>query len=209
MPSDIQSLSTLQQFPFYLDYQKGVDFDMLESYSAVIFSPYAPIQVVEDVVDKALRIRMEFTFYSRQELYSFLAFMDYHKGQLKKFWVYCNTNEFVLKTTIPPNDFNIVCENSFYHLTFKTNDRVYVILNNGDTIVRKIQTVAVNQTNTIMTITTATGMPAYSIPATNILEMGRVLCCRFDHGAFEIKNLTNTVAQVNLRFFELVKEYPS
>lgn len=209
MPSDIQSLSTLQQFPFYLDYQKGVNFDILEGYTAAIFSPYAPIQVIEDTVDKAIRVRMDFTFYSRQELHSFLSFMDYHKGLLKKFWIYCNTNEFILKTNIPANDYSITCENSFYYLNFKTNDRIYLILNNGDTIVRKIQAVEPNQVGDTMTITTATLMPNYQILMNNVLEIGRVLCCRFDHGSFEVVNITPIVSQISLRFFELVKEYPA
>jgi hypothetical protein len=209
MADDIQTLSALQEFPFYLDYQRGVNFDLIEGYSSVIFGPYAPLQIVDDVVDKALRVRMDFTFYSRQELHGFLAFMDYHKGRLKKFWLYCNTNEFLLQNNVPPNNFTLDCYNSAYPLVFKDGDRVYLILKNGDTIVRKLASAETNELGTVMTLACTTGLPASGILLSDVLEFGRVLCCRFDHGSFELNYKTAEVSQVSLRFFELVKEYPA
>jgi hypothetical protein len=209
MPDDIQTLSALQQFPFYLDYQRGVNFDLIQSYSSIIFSPYSPITIIEDVIDKALRTRMDFTFYSKEELAGFLAFMDYHKGRLKKFWLYCNTNEFIVESDIPPNNFTIVCHNSNYPLVFKDGDRVYLILKNGDTVVRKLASAETNQTGTLMTLACTSNLPNYTITRSDIAEVGRVLCCRFDHGSFEVSYITSVVSQVSLRFFELVKEYPA
>lgn len=209
MADDIQTLSALQEFPFYLDYQRGVNFDLIEGYSSVIFGPYAPLQIVDDVIDKALRVRMDFTFYSRQELHGFLSFMDYHKGRLKKFWLYCNTNEFILQNDVPPNNFTLDCYNSAYPLVFKDGDRIYLILKNGDTIVRKLASAATNELGTVMTLSCTTGLPSSGVAMSDVLEFGRVLCCRFDHGSFEVTYKTSEVSQVSLRFFELVKEYPA
>jgi len=209
MASDIQTLDDLEIFPFYPNYDKGVDVNILGGYEVTQFGRYSPMDIVEDTADKQLTVLMNLVLTTKQEKYNFLQFMDDHKGQLKKFWLYANVNEFNLKEAIAASASTMLVEDTEYHSYYKVGDRIYFYLKTGDVIVRKVQSVTYDAIGEDITITFTTQMPAYEIGLNDVYEIGRVLCCRFDHDSFEVPNKNTTVATTKVRFLELPKEYPS
>ena len=209
MPSDIQTLGTLSVFPFYPNYKDGIGFTVESGFTAVMFSPYMPVQVVQDTDEKQLVLRENFIFYSKEERSDFLDFIDSHKGQLKKFWLYVNTNEFTLKQTIALSSTSANFYNSHYANSFKEGDRIYFVLNNSDVIVRKIESAGYDSLSDELYLYFTTAMPAYAIAPADIAEIGRVICCRFDIDNFSLQHKNVDVAEISLRFIELPKEYPA
>ncbi len=208
MASDIQTLGTeIEVFPLVPNFASGLDLSIDTGYSATILHPFSAIKLKEDYTNKRVIVKGEFICFTKEESYTLLDFIDQRKGRTGKFWLYTKINEFTLRSTSVENSPFITCEVNNYEAIYKDVDRVYLILTNGDVIVRRVTLVNVSGDDMIVSITG--NMPDYEIAPSDVVELGRVLCCRLDQSTVELNCVTDHVYKTNLRFTELPNEYPA
>jgi len=209
MPNSIQTLTELEVFPFSPNYFKGVGGGTVPNLTATQLTPYGAVDLEEDSDHRQAVFGCLYNLGSKQERSQILDFIHDHKGNRKCFWIYAKTSEFRLKDTITSGVQNITIYNNFYHNVYKTTDRIYMILSDGSIIVRQVQGVVYSTVNNEIVITFTTVLPSYEVNPSDIVEFGRVLCCRFNQSIFEIDQESTEVGTIDLDFIELPEEYPS
>jgi len=206
--SSIETLGTeLEVFPKNPNYANGISINVDVGTTPMLLHSFSAISTIEDYESKRITASAEYICFTKEESSNLLDFIDSHKGRRNKFWLYTKINEFTLNDSIAVSSPFITCTPNEYDKSYKTVDRIYMILLNGDIIVRRVTLVSVSNDDMVVSITPT--MPAYEIYPYDVVELGRVICCRFDQSSFEFENITDQVYRMNLRFLELPEEYPA
>jgi hypothetical protein len=150
-------------------------------------------------------IRMKFVAHDKTDESELLNFFEDRNGRFEKFWIPAWTTHFTLDTTIAATDTGIIVRNDQFASTYRGYERLIIILNNGDILVRKITAVTENTTTETLTISSAMGV---QVLATDIAFFGLFLLVRFDSDKIILEYTTNTVSETTLQFYELIREYP-
>lgn len=157
--------------------------------------------------DMPLRVPMTFTCLDREEVYNLLTLIHSVKGRLEAFWL-----AFPVRTVEPVQTFStdsLLVNNTGLLELMPTGDRLYIKLNDGDRITRKITNVSAGLSPEDPLTLTLNSSVGRSITVAEIMECSRLLFGRFDTDDFEINWITASMAQVTTEFLELTDEIPS
>lgn len=188
-----------------LDPNWAEDISVEHALSRRLFSYSGGAATLEDIAPEVpIALEMQFLCEDKQAEYDLLTFFISKKGQLTRFWFKHPAAAFTLKTTASAGATGIYCKRNRFDLIHQGYERIYILMDTGDLIVRKITTVLDGTDYTYL------GFDAVldrDVSLTNYSRIGRMLLGRFasDKAKFEFK--TNTVSTVTLAFTELVKEY--
>lgn len=150
-------------------------------------------------------IKMKFVSHDKTEESELLNFFEDRNGRFEKFWIPAWTTHFTLNTTIAAVATGIVVRNNKFASAYRGHERLIIILNNGDVLVRKITAVTEGTTTETLTLSSALGV---QVLATDIAFFGLFLLVRFDSDKIILEYTTNTVSETTLQFYELIREYP-
>jgi hypothetical protein len=150
-------------------------------------------------------IKMKFVAHNKIDESELLNFFEDRNGRFEKFWIPAWTTHFTLDTTIESSDTGIIVRNDKFASTYRGYERLIIILNNGDILVRKITAVTENANTETLTISSALGV---QVLATDIAFFGLFLLMRFDSDKIVLEYTTDSVSETTLQFYELIREYP-
>jgi hypothetical protein len=160
----------------------------------------------------AINVNGSLTFFTHAELNLFLDFMRARRGRVERFWIRHPKQTFTLKTTAGTGTLVLVCQRNDFQLPWQGYERVYITMNNGDTITQKITGVYDNILGDQLEITLQHPLDRDVFVDTlfttrNYNSIGRLLLVRFESDEFEIKSITEGISQVDIQVVELIKDY--
>lgn len=140
-----------------------------------------------------------------------LDFFEAQLGRHKNFWMPSWVTEFTVTQDINYRDTVIYVNNDFFLKTYRGHERIAIILNSGDIIVRQIDDVTTYQNiqqqrdEECLTLSSAVGR--------NIAITDIELCCffllvRFDKDVMALDYITDSVSDCTISTYELIREYP-
>ena len=153
------------------------------------------------------RLQMQFSFDDKQEETEFLNFFETQKGRWGKFWVPTWITQFRPVDDIASSQTIIPVYNDKFAGVYRGHERLFIMLHNGDKLVRKIIAAEESIGGETETITLSSSL-GVSADLSNIAIMGLFLLVRFDQDKVDMKYTTNTVSETTLQFYELIREYP-
>jgi hypothetical protein len=159
--------------------------------------------------DNPIAKQFSYTFLnkSKAEEYELLKFIDEKKGRWGSFWMPTWVTQFDLLAPIETTGTLIVVLNRKFSSIFRGYERFFILLSNGDMIVRQITKSTVYNTEAEV-LTYSTLIPQRILPSQVVL-FGLFMFVRFDTDEFTFNYQTDTVSTVNVSVVELVKEYPT
>lgn len=180
--------------------------------SAVIMG--RSIQVKEGTVDRIdtftddapVKVEMGFTITSKEDEYSLIDFFNNRKGMYERFWITWPRNQFDLIRNHSSGDTVLECEYNKAELQYQGYERIEIMMNNGDKIIRQVTTVTANDAETQVNLSLDTSIDR-DIGTTDYLKIARLLLVRFDTDTFTFRTETDTISELMIPFMELVNEY--
>lgn len=135
------------------------------------------------------------------KLYSFLVFFADRVARKKSFWIPDKFNRFTA-VSIAVDLLSIEVE-KLANLHLHGHERLFIRLENGDRISRKIS--SIQQLTSTTKINLASILPAFAIE--DVVLISFLLYARLDQDEIEITYHTDSAASVDLAFIELLEEY--
>jgi hypothetical protein len=162
--------------------------------------------VVEPIAPETpMALALTFACATKQREYELITQFVYFMGRLKRFWMKSPHAAFHLKTNAVSGAAGIYCYYNAFEPIFQGYERVYILMADGDLIVRKVTAVSDSVDNyTYLVFDTPIDR---DILLTNYLRIGRYLLGRFDSDSLKFTFRSNVVNKAELNFLELVKEY--
>lgn len=154
-----------------------------------------------------LRFSVPFVGMEIAEVYAILALFYAQKGRYTPFWLAAQIRTVEPMTTFSTTTVQI--RPTSWPSAYKGHERLFLKLDNGDRIVRKITAVnagAAPGDPDIMSLNSSVGRP---ITVAEIVEASILLFGRFDTDDVEVAYLTSGVAEATVEFIELPEEYPA
>jgi len=137
-----------------------------------------------------------------------LDFYAARKGRVEKFWLPGYRAEFTLSQNVPMNSTVLYVEDNSFDLAYQGYERVYILLQNGDMITRKIIAVIPGPGAGKLTLQLDT-ITDRAITIADIQEFGRLYLVRFDKDQLEFAHKSSQISSTKIEFAELTKEYPA
>lgn len=139
---------------------------------------------------------------TREQEYAILSFFLAHKGRLNKFWLPVQSRYFQLGQDIANGAafFYMHSNESFQHV-YRGYERLFIKLNNGDTITRKITASQGNQKYSVQSVFDR------AIAMSDVALFGKLILCRFDDDELAFEYITPELSTLSIGFQELAKEY--
>jgi len=191
-----------------IDYAKndGIQFKA-EASRSIIRDPGGVNDVYYFSNSQPLRFSVSFVGMELAEVYEILSLFHTVKGRYMPFWLAAQ-----IRTVEPIATFSTdvvpVCPTSFPD-AYKGYERLFLLLTNGDRIVRKI-TAANTGLNPgdpdSLALSSGVGR---TITVAEIVEASILLFGRFDTDDIEVTYLTSGIAEAVMEFLELTEEYPA
>jgi uncharacterized Zn-finger protein len=171
----------------------------------LIAYPGTPV-ILEPVAEETiLAVTLKFMCKDKDEEYQFITkFVDF-KGRVGRFWMKHPANFFTMKTNSFVGAPGIYCEYNGFGEIYQGYERVFIPMNDGDLVVRKV--VGVSETVGSHTFLQFDTILDRDIITGNHLMIGRYLLGRFDSDSLRFVHHSNVVSEVDINFVELVKEY--
>lgn len=177
------------------------DFDLSRTLLQFEGSTTQMVVITEDLPAKlefAVTIRDKAS--EKQFIDEFVA----RKGQWGKFWFPLPSNRFTLHTSQAQNSSVLVFKkNEWKYLGY---ERIYLKMNNGDLITRKVTAVSVDEIAGTQTLTLATVTDRLIDPA-SVLICSFLLLCRLEQDLLEMDFISATASETKIKLVELVREY--
>ena len=198
--------ATMQTLPDYIvpDFRQGVNRSVSKQRELIQF--FGSTATLNSLHDKRPEM---FSFAdlldNRERIGGLTQFFCEHRGRLARFYLRLPINEFTLVGSYGPgvNIFDI--QRNGYHLNWRTDDRVLVITNTGNTYFRSVTDVVEDDLNDEITITLDSSI-AEALDPDIVVFFGRVYVTRFDIDILRLDFVTPEVGKVSLRFLELEED---
>jgi hypothetical protein len=154
-------------------------------------------------------LTFEATFFlsTRANIFTLQDFFDDRLGKVNQFWVEHPPAWAILAEDAAIFDEILVCQDNDASISYHGHERLYVRMNNGDITTRHVSSIVHNAGTGYEEYWLTDGL-AYAITTTNHYRIGRLLFVRFDQDSLQLKYNTDNKAEVTLKFYELVEEYP-
>lgn len=147
-----------------------------------------------------------YLLFNKEDEYNFLEFIHNQRGKNKRFWIFHPKQSFILKEIASLGSSVLICYPNRAYSSYQGFERIWIGMENGDLISREIFSVTHDDLVGEMTLSFTDPLDR-EITLTNYYGIGRVLLVRFEEDEFSCKIQTDTVSQIDLNFYELVKEY--
>ena len=151
------------------------------------------------------RLKMKFFINSKVKEKELLDFFTTQMGRCNKFWIPTWLTQFTPLDDINDIDVTIPVQNHQFTQNYRGYERLFILLHNGDMLVRKITGVSVVDVDEVLTISSALGR---DIQTTDIAHCGLFMLARFDNDKIDLEYVTSTYSKTTLKFYELIREYP-
>lgn len=207
MPDSIESLGSYEVFPFLPNYRENLDNTFVASITENRYRG-GSVTLINNKEYTPIIVRALYTLYGKEEISDTLDFIEGRRARKDVFWYYLRTSDFKIKENISNGASSIVCYLNFYAQSYKTVDRFYFTLINGDTYVRRITNVIDDEYNQETTIEFTPSIDV-AIDKGDITFFSRILFARLDLDEYELKYETDSKAEVSMRIVERPTEYPA
>lgn len=154
--------------------------------------------------DVPIRMEMGFTVFDKSEEYDLVDFFVNRYAMVEKFWLAWPRQQFTLNRDHNVGEAVLDCYRNYAERQYQLYERIEILMNNGDRIVRKVVGMDNDPTETQITIDTSLDR---DVDQDGYLRFSRLMLCRFDVNILELAAVTDRVAEINLPFLELVTEY--
>jgi len=144
---------------------------------------------------------------SETDIDSFLDFITARDGRVGAFWIRHPFQHFTLDVAATNTDGVLYCDYNHSALSWQGNERIYIDLVGGDTLTFEVDSINYNDSTSRSELTLATNIDR-DIAIADIVKIGRLLYVRFGHDSFKLEYLRTELATVDLKFVELIQEYP-
>jgi len=156
--------------------------------------------------DVPVTFEAKFTIFNKTDENTILDFFLARKGRNQRFWIKHPRRHFTLKDNASNGAATLVCNTNDADRQWQGYERIYILMNDGDVLTRKVNSVTYSEANDEVTLT-LNNVIDRDITTTNHAIIGRLLLCRFDSDEFAVRWYTTVTSDFNLRFYELVGEY--
>ena len=207
MADSIESLGSHEVFPFLPNFRESVDNTFLASVTQNSYRG-GSTSLLADKDNTPIIVRATYTMDRKEEISSVLDFVEARRARKETFWYYMRTSDFKLKEDISNGASDLVCYWNFYAQSFKTTDRLYFELSNGDTYVRRVTGVVDDAITPDTTITITPTIDA-DISVSEVAFFSRVLFVRLDLDEYNFNYESDSEAEVSIRLVERPTEYPA
>lgn len=205
MADSLSGIGSLEIFPFEPDWSTPPASEIIMTRRLQSFP--GTVHAIESIAaDVPIAVRMGFSVLDRGELHDLTDFMVSRTGRLKRFWVRHPKSAFSLLQSASSGGTTLTAIPNKAARQYQGYERIYVLMNNGDLVVRHATDVAHDVVNEQTVITLDSPLDR-DIGLNDYRVIGRLLLVRFDQDKFDFKMLTNAVGEITLKFHELVKEY--
>ena len=150
---------------------------------------------------------LQFTLTTRVDIFNFQEFFDTQLGRVGCFWFRSPSTWATLAVNAASGDEIIYCEANGANWTYRGHERLYILMDGGDIVTRKVSDIAYNAGNEEEEFSLTTVLDR-DVTTANHAMIGKLYLCRFDMDSLSCVYLTDSVAEIQLRFYELVHEYP-
>lgn len=149
---------------------------------------------------------MEFlvTIRSKAEENQFLTDFCTRKGQHEKFWFTHPSNRFSLLNSVLQGETTLTMSRNDWK--YQGYERIYIMMSNGDLITRKVTAISENEVASTMNITLSTAIDR-AIEPSDVILISFLLLCRLAIDVVEIRHLSTTISETNVKILELTGEY--
>ena len=158
-------------------------------------------QVINHSEEQPHNLSFSVMLLSLEEIYNFLKFWHDRKGMHERFWFPLMYNVFELMSPISSGVTQIVVSSPEFE--YRGFERLYLYLNDGSLITRKITQVTDDGDNLILTVSEMDRQ----ILAADVVLFSLFLLCHFDVDQIELNYSNPSIASTNVRISELVNEY--
>lgn len=150
-------------------------------------------------------ITYSYTFVNREEVFDYITFFNAQQGKLKRFWLPIIRNEFALVDPVSTFDGSLLVVDTGFAEVYQGYERIYLELQDGNLITRKVTGVVDNGDGT-ETLQLETLMDR-DIALSEVNLFSRIMLVRFDKDALQLTHSTDAIAEVTMKYLELVREY--
>ena len=206
MANSFSGLGDLELFPFEPSWADPPS--MTPVFVRRIISQRGTVQDVESVTgDVPARMTLGFSLLSAEDVLAFSDFFMERKGRLGRFWLMHPACAFTLAASASLNQNLLVCRDNLAARQFQGYERIYLLMNDGDILIRQVTAVESDQDGSLCTLTLDADLDRVVTPDA-LARIGRVYLVRFDQDDLDFRFITPGAAgDVHLTFYELVKEY--
>ncbi len=142
----------------------------------------------------------------KQQEFDLLTFLHNVYGRTKRFWIRYPKTLMDLTQSIGSGSTGMRVKADNSNLLFSGYERIYILMNNGDLIVRRITAASYNSVADDVDLTLVTPFDR-NIELDDYIEIGRYLLVRFDADDFTFGCDSDIYLQMTQRFYELTSEY--
>lgn len=202
MADDIQDLGTEERLTIRPNWASPNQIELITSRDIVSF----PSTIVDIFLFSELhknKIKFKYLCENKEVEYALIDFYNNRKGRLERFWIQGYKEEFILSQDISNTDTIVNVHDNGFDLIYKGHERLYIELKNGDLITRKITNATKVGTELQLTVAAIT----QDIAISEIGVFGRIYLVRFDKDVLETTFSNSVVAEVEVEFVEVVREY--
>lgn len=192
-------------FPFGPNFKSSVSVSIQPAASLIEF-PGTIGEVESDSDKRGVTLRGKYLLQDISDIYQMIDFFTDKLGRRDRFWLYGPTDEFTIYANALQTLTQIEFYSNGYQDVYTTNDRFYIRMPDGDIITRKVNSVSYNDVSDTITVSFSTGLDR-DVLLSNEVMFGRLYLVRHDVDTLSLRFHTNSVAELSLRFFELVREY--
>lgn len=172
----------------------------------VIREPGTSHALVSITDDAPISFEAAFTIFTPAEYLSLMTFWVARRGRVNRFWVKHPYRSFKLKEDAGSGDGIIHCYPNSFELQYQGYERLYVVMDDGDTVAREITAATYDSGNDRLSLSLNTVLDR-DLTTTNHIIIGRYLLARFDADDLDLELVTDCVSNFSLSFAELVREY--
>lgn len=203
MADSLTKVGSFEFFNIEPNWTKDISSDYLLSRRLISYSGTPAI--FEGIAPEVpVVLQMEFLFEDKEAEYNMITFFVSKRGRLNRFWLRSPTEAFTLRTAAISGATGLYCKRNRFDLVYQGYERIYIMMNNNDIVVRKITSVVDGEDLTYIGFDTVLDR---DITLTNHCKIGRLLLCRFNDDKLRFRFRTSSVSTLTIGFLELVKEY--
>lgn len=204
MANDLKDLgSNTSLFDFVPDWVSSIDFNLDVIRHYVRFPGGYPYMRQKSEFTPA-QWSAEYVMTNKADENEFLLYLSERQGNVQRFWAVYPRTIFHMKSDWESTD--ISCESNDFHFLHKGQERVFLVLNNGDLITRRVSSAVNDKISNTLTLVVANAPDAGTVTPADVAIFGRLYLARFNMVSFACKARTDSNSSFNLDFLE-VNEY--
>lgn len=165
----------------------------------------SPDYLITENTEAPRRLMMRFANRTRVQEKQVLDFFMDRSARLKKFWIPTWTDDFKLAANYLAGGSVLLVDKNYFSFASRGYERIMLLLNNGDIIVRKITAALEVPEGTQLVLASTIGR---NIPISTVSVFCFYLLVRFDMDSMTLRYITDTYSILQAEFQELIREYP-